>query len=457
MHTLSGCESFPSQKERMTEWPSFSDTAAGSGLSVHADGFLRFEGVLFLLEARGLVTLGTELHKGFGFDVEARDITVDNGLPDDAEGSLRAEIIFVVELVDHLHHVFGGEARVLDVGHLVAAAVFHLFVGDETVLLGEVVELCTRIGVGDGDLDGLAVKGLGEVDGVADGLFGLARKAEDEVGVDDEAEVVAVFDEVAGALDGGTLLNVLEDLRIAGLEADDEEAAASVLHGLESIAVGGGARGAGPGDAKRLEFFAEFNRAGLLDVEGVVVEEEHFDVGEVFFGPLHLGSHIICRPLAPGVAGEGLGPEAEGALRRASACRVEGDVRVEQEGDVVFGDVHVAFVDLGGPGHGVKIFNLRSVGVVLDDAARIFVTNAEDFVEGFSVGVFDDGEIELAAADEVDDFALVEGAVGVRGDRWADECNLDGGVRVLDGPGKTVVAAPAYNGDKKNKKVKALG
>ena len=100
---------------------------------------------------------------------------------------------------------------------------------------------------------------------------------------------------------------------------------------------------------------------------------------KIFFSPFHLSSHIICRPLAPGVAGEGLGPEAEGALRWAAACGVERDVRVEQEGDVVFGDVHVAFVDLGGPGNGVEIFDLGSVGVV-DDAARIFITNAEDFV-----------------------------------------------------------------------------
>ncbi len=160
---------------------------------------------------------------------------------------------------------------------------------------GEVVELGAGVGVGDGDLDGLAVEGLGEVDGVADGFFGLAGEAEDEVGVDDEAEVVAVLDEVAGALDGGALFDVLEDLRVAGFEADDEEAAAGFLHGLEGVAVGGDARGAGPGDAEGLEFFAEFDGADLLDVEGVVVEEELFDVGEVFFGPLHLGGHVICR------------------------------------------------------------------------------------------------------------------------------------------------------------------
>ena len=67
-----------------------------------------------------------------------------------------------------------GEAEVFDVGHLVAALVGHGFVGDEAVGLGEVEELGAGEGVGDGDLDGLAVDLFGEVDGVADGLAGLA-------------------------------------------------------------------------------------------------------------------------------------------------------------------------------------------------------------------------------------------------------------------------------------------
>jgi hypothetical protein len=67
------------------------------------------------------------------------------------------------------------------------------------------------------------VQRLGEVDGVADRLLGLAGQAEDEVAVNGQAEVVAVLGEVARALHGGALLDVLEDLRIAGLEADDQQ------------------------------------------------------------------------------------------------------------------------------------------------------------------------------------------------------------------------------------------
>ena len=97
-------------------------------------------------------------------------------------------------------------------GHLVAAVVGHGFVGDEAFFLGEVEEL----GAGKAwAMETWMVSQsscLGEVDGVADGLAGLAGQAEDEVAVDDEAELVAVALEVEGTLDGGALLDVLEDL-----------------------------------------------------------------------------------------------------------------------------------------------------------------------------------------------------------------------------------------------------
>ena len=103
---------------------------------------------------------------------------------------------------------------------------------------------------------------------------------------------------------------------------------------------------------------------------------------------------------------------------------------MQQEGHVVARHVHVALVDLGGPGHRVQVFDLRAVGVV-DDLAVLLVADAEDLVERLALRKLDDRVIELAAADEVQRGALVEGAVRVGGHRRADEADVDGGIGAL--------------------------
>jgi hypothetical protein len=185
------------------------------------------------------VALGTELHEGTSFAVEARKVTINDGLPDDAKGGFRTEVVFIVKLMHHLHDVLDRKARVLDVSHLVAVAVLHFLVGDETILFDEVEELGAGKGMGDGDLNGLAIELLGELDGVADRCLGFTGKTEDEITVYNESEVMTVFDEVMGALDGGAFLDVLEYLWVARLKADDQQPAASFFHDLKGVIVGG--------------------------------------------------------------------------------------------------------------------------------------------------------------------------------------------------------------------------
>ena len=72
-----------------------------------------------------LVALRAQLEERLGLDVEPRQIAIHDRLPDHAECGLGAEVVLVVEPVHHLHHVVGGQAGILDVRHLVAAAVFH--------------------------------------------------------------------------------------------------------------------------------------------------------------------------------------------------------------------------------------------------------------------------------------------------------------------------------------------
>jgi hypothetical protein len=139
------------------------------------------------------VALRTELHKGASFGVEARNVTIDDRLPDDAEDGPGTKVVFVVKLMHHLHDVVDRKAGVLDVGHLVAAAVFHLLISDETIFLDEVEKLGAGKGMGDGDLNGLAIELLGEPDGVAYGSPGFTGKAEDEITMYDEAKVLTAF------------------------------------------------------------------------------------------------------------------------------------------------------------------------------------------------------------------------------------------------------------------------
>ena len=87
------------------------------------------------------------------------------------------------------------------------------------------------------NLDGFDVEFLGEGNGVIDGLRRFAGQTHDEVAVNDESELVAVFGELARTLDGGALLDVLQNLLIARFVADDEQTASRLLHGLQSFEV----------------------------------------------------------------------------------------------------------------------------------------------------------------------------------------------------------------------------
>jgi hypothetical protein len=83
--------------------------------------------------------------------------------------------------------------------------------------------------VSDRDLNRLAIEVFRKLDGVAYRFSSLTGEAEDEVAMDDEAEVVAIARKAQRTLHGGTLLDVLEDLRVTRFVSDNEQAAASFM------------------------------------------------------------------------------------------------------------------------------------------------------------------------------------------------------------------------------------
>src|SRR5262249_19167478 len=123
-----------------------------------------------------LVARRPQLEKRLSFFVEPLAVgVVEDRLPYDAIYLLRTEVVLVVEAMDHLHHIVARQSWILDVRHLVSAGIHHgLAVDDEPMLLREVVKLGSGIGVRNRDLNSFAIQRLGEVDGIADCLPGLA-------------------------------------------------------------------------------------------------------------------------------------------------------------------------------------------------------------------------------------------------------------------------------------------
>ncbi len=76
--------------------------------------------------------------------------------------------------------------------------------------------------MGHGNLNGFAVEFFCVLDGLFDGLLGLAGQADDEIAVNVDANFLAVLNESAAHFDGGALLDVLQDLRVAGFETHDQ-------------------------------------------------------------------------------------------------------------------------------------------------------------------------------------------------------------------------------------------
>ena len=200
------------------------------------------------------------------------------------------------------------------------------FAGEETFTHALVVKFGAGIGVGHGNLNRLAIQFLGVVDGLLDGLFGFAGKADDEIAVHVNADLLAVLHEGAAHFHGRALFHVLQDLRVAGFEADDQQTRAGVGHGFQGFVIAVHAGGAGPLEAHGLEFLAERQNAVLADVESVVVEEKFLRLREHLVRLLEFARHVFHRAHAPGVAGKRLRPQAKSTKSRASARGVERNV-----------------------------------------------------------------------------------------------------------------------------------
>src|SRR5580698_17690 len=234
---------------------------------------------------------------------------------------------------------------------------------------------------------------------------------------------MAVRGEAPGHIDGCALLDVAEDLLVARFIAYDQQAAASFLHRFERLVIGGDAGGTGPRKVQLLQFRGDFEGAGRAVIERIVVEENLFEAGEIFEHILALRGDILRGTQAPAVTGMGLRPEAEGTHGGASARGVEGDVRIQQERNVVAFEIKIAFVDFRYPRKLVEILDDRAFGI-MNVLAVLAIADARQFAERSAFGVGDDLVIEFAANDEIDSGGRVQDFIRLNGNRRSNKADL---------------------------------
>ena len=159
-------------------------------------------------------------------------------LADDRGDLRRAEIEAPVEILDRMEDLGVAQMRIMQRRDLHALVVDQLGIGriEPAVLDRLLVEERARIGRRERDLDGVRIDLGREADRLLDRLLALARQAEDEGAVDGDAELVAILGEALGDVDQHALLDVVQDLLVAGLVADQQQAQAVVAHDLEGLA-----------------------------------------------------------------------------------------------------------------------------------------------------------------------------------------------------------------------------
>ena len=136
----------------------------------------------------------------------------------------------------------------------------------------------------------------------------LARQAQDEGAVDLDAQIVAILGEALGHFDAHALLDVVQDLLVAALVADEQQAQAAILQHFSSVLRGTLALALHDQVTPSLpSSLAMASARGSIVGEGVVVEEEFLDLREGLFRLFDLFDHvldaaraIVCPPTVCG-------------------------------------------------------------------------------------------------------------------------------------------------------------
>src|SRR5947207_9988446 len=127
----------------------------------------------------------------------------------------------------------------------------------------------------------------------------------------------------------------------------------------------------------------------------------------------------------------GLRPETEGALGRAAGGRVQRNVWMKQEGNVVTADVQVSVINVGHVRQGIQVLQLRAISGVCDPA--IFpIRDSQNVFESFALGKLFYGVIKFLADHEIDGSAFPQTLLRLNRYMRTHERNLDVWICILD-------------------------
>src|SRR6267142_876102 len=347
--------------------------------------------------------------------------------------------------------------RVLDMRQLVAALIRKRFYAQETFLGHLVMQLCAGHRMCQRNLNRFAVQLLGEINRLLDRFLGLTGQTDDEVTVHLDANLLAVLHELARHINSRALLDVLQDLRIAGFKANDKEPRATIRHRFQLFVLAMATRGAGPLKLQWLEFLTQFNRTVLANIERVIVEEYLFHLREVFQRLLHFANDVVHRTRAPRMAGNRLRPHTERAHRRATARRIERYERVQQERHVVALDLQVTLVNIGSKRQSIELFRVQlRPRRVVHDLAVLAIAGSGNLLKRFAMRVFGDGMVKLAAHEKINIFARRQSFIRTDMSVWTNERDLDPRMNFFDLADELQVAMESNRGRIKNQEFVAL-
>src|SRR5262249_32715032 len=134
-----------------------------------------------------------------------------------------------------------------------------------------------------------------------------------------------------------------------------------------------------------LQGFAQRQRAPLPPGKGVIVKEDLPQVREEYLRPPDFSDDIGNAACAPGMAADGLRPQAEGAQCRATARGIKRDVWMQQKRDIILRDIEVTLVDLGSKWQCIEILEEWSWWI-MDNLASMLEAHTGDLGERFPGG-----------------------------------------------------------------------